>query len=135
MPGHASIRGNTKADAAAQAALNKDVTLMNLPYTDFKQGINLYVRELWHLTWDVQFDNQLYSLSPRVGTNILPRLTCRDEAVLTQQLRVGHTFLTHCFCFTEINTSTRVCTMSVSIDREALTLRYHLYSDKSQRGV
>ena len=41
VPGQASICGNTKADATAKAALDKDVALMNRPYTDFKQGINL----------------------------------------------------------------------------------------------
>ena len=30
-------------------ALDKDVMLMNLLYTYFKQGINLYVHKLWQL--------------------------------------------------------------------------------------
>ena len=80
----------------------------------------MYVRQLWKLAWDVQVDNRLYSLRPHVGTNILPCLTRRDEVVLTR-LCVGHTFLTHCFLFTDIRTSTGVYTMSVSIDRESLT--------------
>ena len=92
LPGHAGIRGNTRADAAAKAALDKDVTLTNLPYTNLKQGINLYVRKLRQFAWDVQVDNKLYSLRPRVGINILPCLTRRDEVVLTR-LRIGHTFI------------------------------------------
>ena len=39
-----------------KAALDKDVTLIKLPYTYFKQGINLYIRKLWQLAWDVQVD-------------------------------------------------------------------------------
>ena len=86
MPDQAGIHGNT-----AKAALEKDVKLMNPAYTDFKQGINLYIWKLWKLAWDVQVDNKLYSLYSREGKNILPCLTHRDEVVLTQ-LRIDHTF-------------------------------------------
>ena len=98
VPGHDGIHGNTKTDATAKAALDKDVTLINLPYTDFKQGINLYVHQLWQLAWGVQVDNKLYSLRPRVGTNTLPFLSRRDEVVLTR-LRIGHTFFNPLFVY------------------------------------
>ena len=74
--GHTGIRGNTKADATAKAALDKDVRLM------IKQGINLYVCKLWQLAWGVQVDNKQYSLRPCVGTNTPPCLTRRDEVVI-----------------------------------------------------
>ena len=96
VPGHAAIRGNIKADAAAKAALDKYVTQMKLPYTDLKQGINVYIRRLWQIAWDLQIDNKLHSIRPRVGTNVLPCLSRREEVVLSR-LRIGHTFLTHCF--------------------------------------
>ena len=82
-----------------QAALDKDVKLMNLPCSDFKQGIDLYIGKLWQLAWGVQVDNKLYSLRPCVGTNIPLCLSGRDEVVI-KRLHIGHTFLTHCF-FTE----------------------------------
>ena len=122
VSGDADIHGNTKADTTARATLDKDVTLMNLPYTDFKHGINMYVRQLWQLTWDVQVDNKLYSLRTRVGTNVLHCVSRRDEVVLPP-LRIGHTFFNSPFLLLKSEPRPQcIHTMPVSIVLEALTL-------------
>ena len=88
------IHGNELADAAAKAALSKEVQPMYVPHSDFKTHINTYIQKLWQEKWDTQVRNKLHQISPRIGEN---SVCCRSrkEQVVISRLRLGHTRLTH----------------------------------------
>ena len=47
LPSHMGISGNERADSAAKAALQKDVSNCLISYTDTYQYISQYVRDMW----------------------------------------------------------------------------------------
>ena len=97
IPSHVGIRGNEKADAAAQAGLLKRVTNVPIPYGDFKKRINVLLKRKWQSQWDEAVDNKLHEIHPQLG--LWPggsQIIRREESVLTR-IQIGHTHLTHCF--------------------------------------
>ena len=62
------ISGNEKADAAAKAALEKEISEYILPYSDSRQYIGQYVRYLWQREWDLAVHNKLHAIQPIFGT-------------------------------------------------------------------
>ena len=61
------ITGNEKADAAANPALEKEVSECLLPYSDSRQYIGQYVRDLRQREWDLAVHNKLHAISPLLG--------------------------------------------------------------------
>ena len=64
VPSHVGIRGNELADAAAKAALNETLTIMTLPYSDFKPLVKRFIRGKWSDFWATQINNKLHSVQP-----------------------------------------------------------------------
>ena len=64
VPSHVGIRGNELADAAAKAALNERLTIMTLPYSDFKPLVKRFIRGKWSDFWVTQINNKLHSVQP-----------------------------------------------------------------------
>ncbi len=51
------------ADLAAKAALNKSVTPLFIPYSDYKAKIRSYIRDLMQKKWDTQVGiNKLHAI-------------------------------------------------------------------------
>ena len=46
VPGHAGIRGNSAADSAAKDALDGDISVELIPFSDIKSRTNKYILEL-----------------------------------------------------------------------------------------
>ena len=61
------ISGNEKADAAAKAALEKEISECLLPCSDSRQYIGQYVRDLWQREWDLAVHNKLHAMKPTIG--------------------------------------------------------------------
>ncbi|XP_067660219.1 uncharacterized protein [Haliotis asinina] len=59
-PTHIEISGNTMADLAAKAALNKSGTPLPIPYPDYKATIRMYIRDLMQKKWDTQRESEDY---------------------------------------------------------------------------
>ena len=96
LPSHMGITGNEKADAAAKAALEKEVSECLLPYSDSRQYIGQYVRDLWQREWDMAVHNKLHAIKPTIGGQSFTYRS-RKEQVILDRLRIGHTRLTHSF--------------------------------------
>ena len=60
------ISGNEKADAAAKAALEKEISECLLPYSDSRQYIGQYMRDLWQREWDLAVHNKLHAIKPTI---------------------------------------------------------------------
>ena len=96
LPSHMGISGNEKADAAAKAALEKEISECLLPYSDSRQYIGQYVRHLWQREWDLAVHNKLHAIKPTIGGQSITYRS-RKEQVILDRLRIGHTRLTHSF--------------------------------------
>ena len=96
LPSHMGITGNEKADAAAKAALEKEVSECLLPYSDSRQYIGQYVRDLWQREWDMAVHNKLHAIKPTIGGQSFTYRSGKEQVIL-DRLRIGHTRLTHSF--------------------------------------
>ena len=95
VPSHVGIRGNELADAAAKAALNERLTMMTLPYSDFKPLVKRFIRGKWSDFWATQINNKLHSVQPTLGCGSLSNRDRRREQLVFCRLRLGHTYTTH----------------------------------------
>ena len=81
------IRGNELADAAAKAALNERLTIMTLPYSDFKPLVKRFIRGKWSDFWATQINNKLHSVQPTLGCGSLSNRDRRREQLVLCRLR------------------------------------------------
>ena len=84
------IRGNELADAAAKDALNERLTLLTLPYSDFKPLVKRFITDFWA----TQINNKLHSVQPTLGCGSLSNRDRRREQLVLCRLRLGHTYTT-----------------------------------------
>jgi ribonuclease HI len=97
LPSHTGIKGNEEADAAAKAALQRPVSNIRIPHSDFKPYITNLMTDIWQNNWNKKVNNKLFEIKPTLGRTCTPSmLTRRDEVVLCRA-RIGHTHLTHSY--------------------------------------
>ena len=88
------IYGNERADSAAKAALQKDVSECLISYTDAYQYISQYVRDLWQSEWDTAVNNKLHATKPLIGEQPSAYRSVRRDEVVLSRLKLGHSYLT-----------------------------------------
>ena len=59
VPGHVGIRGNSAAGSAAKDALDGDILVELIRFSDLKPRTNKYILELWQSEWDDFLENKL----------------------------------------------------------------------------
>ena len=64
LPSHTNIRGKELADLEAKSALSLSITILKIPYSDFKSSIHQYVMNKCQSVWEEQTGNKLYDLKP-----------------------------------------------------------------------
>ena len=95
VPGHVGIRGNS--DSAAKDALDGDISVELIPFSDLKRCTNKYILELWQSEWDEFPENKLYKIFPILKECIVcPRRNRKEETVMAR-LHIGHSFITYSF--------------------------------------
>ena len=92
VPSHVGIRGNSAADSAAKDALDGDISVELIPFSDLKPRTNKYI-----LDWDEFPENKLYKIFPVIKECIFCPRTNRKEETVMARLHIGHSFLTHSF--------------------------------------
>ena len=91
------IHGNEKADKAAKAALELDISPSEVPYSDFKQSIYSSIQLQWQLDWNELIENKLNKIKPDLGGFISYGETPRRDQIVFTRARLGHTYITHGF--------------------------------------
>ena len=96
IPSHVGIKGNDRADLAANKARSYDVVSnIKIPYTDLKSAINYYCFSLWQASWSRELDNKLLPIKPSVFYRTLLHSPVRKFDTIITRLRIGHTHLSH----------------------------------------
>ena len=95
VPGHAGIKGNDLADAAAKDATHKPEVSFNLPSADYRREAKAFTNKKWQTKWDNTQANKLKNIQPKIKEN-KQRANCRRDQTNMSRLRiaVSYTHLT-----------------------------------------
>ena len=83
------ISGNERADSAAKAALQKDVSNCLSSYNDSYQYISQYICDMWQREWDMAVNNKLHATKPLIGEQPSVYRSIRRDKVVLSRLRLG----------------------------------------------
>ena len=79
---------------AAKNALQHQITLFKIPYTDLKYLIKIYVNSLWQIYWNFCDESKLYAIENKVNKSPHFGLKRQDEVIISR-IRIGHSKITH----------------------------------------
>ena len=97
VPSHTGIKGNEKADLAAESTLDLSRAKVGVPYTDLKYLIGQYIFFTWQDDWNGAVINKLHSVKPVLGDWQSTYRRCRKDEVVLCRARIGHTHLTYSY--------------------------------------
>ena len=96
VPGHVGIRGNSAADSAAKDALDGDILVELIPFSDLKPRTNKYIYcNCGSLSGMSSL--KIYKVFPVLKEYISCPQKNRKEETVMARLHIGHSFFTHSF--------------------------------------
>ena len=96
VPSHIGIQGNERANFLAKAALDKPKQSYDIPYTDFKYNISVYLDEILQGKWNINVTSKLFEVQPTIKRSFTPIESKRDDVVLCRA-RIGHDYFTNVY--------------------------------------
>ena len=103
---------NSAADSASKDALDGDISVELIPFSDLKSRTNKDILELWQSEWDEFTENKLHKIFPVLKECIVCPRTNRKEETVMARLHIGHSFITHSFLLKEPPMCNRAITVS-----------------------
>ena len=99
IPSHVGIKGNEEADQAAKEALLLNEAAKTIVVSDLGNKINNLLQEEWQQEWESVSDmnNKLKIILPKLNENHTPKGMTRQDGSICARLRIGHSYLTHCY--------------------------------------
>ena len=99
VPAHVGVSGNEKADKAAKEAVKLvHPSLLNIPFSDFKESIHFYIRNKWQDRWsNLQSNLKLKAIRPSIAKWRSSCHSDRRSEIILARLRIGHTHATHSY--------------------------------------
>ena len=75
--------------------MNKRITRIPVPHTDYRTHVKALIFSEWQSRWDYAYYNKLHVVHPTLGKwKGSSRANRKDESVLAR-IRIGHTYLSH----------------------------------------
>jgi ribonuclease HI len=121
LPSHVGIPGNEKADIAAKAGLQLPYTAsVKIPFSDLKQKVKLYYKDIWQNFWNQTLFNKLKPIKANIGETVLYNVSKRHDEVVLHRARIGHTYLTHSYLLKREEQPECVCTSPLTVEHVLL---------------
>ncbi|XP_076346441.1 uncharacterized protein LOC143244878 [Tachypleus tridentatus] len=132
IPGHVGIRGNELANNAAKSICSGTITPVPIPYMVNGLVFKAWLRASWQSTWSEQRDNKLFQIKPYIGLWSSSFCKVRKEEIVLSRLRIGHSFLTHCFLLS--GTDAPMCSLcDTQITISHVLLSCHRYNSQRRQ--
>jgi hypothetical protein len=118
IPSHLGIKGNEKADVAANSSTkHSKVDNCHVRPLDVKQHIKTLIKSVWSDQWSSS-TSKLRLIKPDVTSWFPPPVSMsRSQSVTLTRLRIGHTRLTHSHLLTKSDPPLcSTCNVPLSVD-------------------
>ena len=117
IPGHVGIPGNERADRVAKAALSLPTSSVKVSAMDFLPRAKLLMRKEWQEIWNCCDGNKLHAINPTVGVTKQNDSHSRRDAVILNQLQIGHTRATHAHLLGDDEALCATCYTSLTVNQ------------------